>query len=64
MSIAWTNGRFTRSWEADVTRVEAGVSAAVYRRVRVKAVWQRNWRPLAGRVRHDSLVIGQLAVWF
>ena len=51
-------------WEADVTRVEAGVSAAVYRRVRVKAVWQRNWRPLAGRVRHDSLVIGQLAVWF
>lgn len=51
-------------WEADVSRVEGGVSAAVRRRVRVKAAWQRNWRPLGGRVRDDSLVAGQLVVWF
>jgi hypothetical protein len=51
-------------WEADVSRVEGGVSAAVHRRVRVKAAWQRNWRPLGGRVRDDALVAGQIVVWF
>jgi hypothetical protein len=51
-------------WEAAVTRVETGVTVAVLRRAKAKLVWQRNWRPLAGRVRDDSLVVGQLAVWF
>ncbi|MGE0123409.1 MAG: hypothetical protein AB7U25_10765 [Vicinamibacterales bacterium] len=51
-------------WEAAVTRVESGVGFAVRRHVRLKAVWQRNWRPGGGRVRHDSLVAGQIGVWF
>ena len=51
-------------WEAAVTRVETGVAVAVLRRAKAKLVWQRNWRPLAGRVRDDSLVAGQLVVWF
>jgi hypothetical protein len=51
-------------WEAAVSRVEGGVAAAVHRRVRLKVAWQRDWRPLGGRVRHDSLVAGQIAVWF
>jgi hypothetical protein len=51
-------------WEAAVTRVETGVGVAVLRRAKAKLVWQRNWRPLAGRVRNDSLVAGQLVVWF
>jgi hypothetical protein len=40
------------------------VSAAVHRRLRVKAAWQHNRRPLGGRVRRDSLVVGQLVAWF
>jgi hypothetical protein len=51
-------------WEADVWRVEGGVSAAVHRRLRLKAAWQHNRRPLGGRVRRDSLVVGQLVAWF
>lgn len=51
-------------WEADVTRVEAGMAAAVLRRVKVKLAWQRNWRPNGGRVREDSLVAGQVVAWF
>lgn len=51
-------------WEAAVTRVEGGVVLAVHRHVRLKTVWQRNRRPLGGRVRHDSLVAGQISVWF
>ncbi|MGE0361010.1 MAG: hypothetical protein AB7H93_13720 [Vicinamibacterales bacterium] len=51
-------------WEAAVTRVEGGVVLAVHRHVRLKTAWQRNWRPQGGRVRHDSLVAGQIAVWF
>ncbi len=51
-------------WEAAVTRVESGAVVAVHRHVRVKAAWQRNWRPQGGRVRHDTLVAGQVAVWF
>ena len=51
-------------WEAAVSRVEAGVAASVYRRVRAKLAWQYNSRPLAGRVRQDHLVVGQIAVWF
>jgi hypothetical protein len=51
-------------WEADVTRLEAGVAAAVLRRVKVKLAWQRNWRPNGGRVREDSLVAGQVVAWF
>jgi hypothetical protein len=51
-------------WEADVSRVEGGVSAAVRRRLRLKAAWQHNRRPLGGRVRRDSLVVGQIVAWF
>jgi len=51
-------------WEAAVTRVEGGVVFAIRRHVQLKTAWQRNWRPLGGRVRHDSLVAGQIAVGF
>jgi hypothetical protein len=51
-------------WEADVSRLEGGVSAAVHRRLRLKVAWQHNRRPLGGRVRRDSLVVGQLVAWF
>ena len=51
-------------WEAGVSRIEAGVAAAVHRRVRAKLAWQYNSRPLGGRVREDHLLVGQLVVWF
>jgi hypothetical protein len=51
-------------WEAPVSRVEAGVAAALHRRVRAKVSWQYNRRPLGGRVRRDILAAGQLSFWF
>ena len=51
-------------WEAPVSRLEAGVAASPMRHLRMKVAVQRNRRPLAGRVRHDTLVAAQLGVWF
>lgn len=51
-------------WEAPVTRVESGLAFVPFRHVRVKLGAQRNRRPLGGRVRHDTLLAAQVAVWF
>ena len=51
-------------WEAPVSRLEAGVAASPMRHLRMKVAVQRNRRPLAGRVRHDTLIAAQLGVWF
>lgn len=54
----------TQPWEAPVTRLEAGVAASPMRHLRMKVAVQRNRRPLAGRVRHDTLIAAQLGAWF
>lgn len=51
-------------WEAPVTRLDAGLAFVPFRHLRVKAGAQRNRRPLGGRVRHDTLLAAQVAVWF
>lgn len=51
-------------WEAAVTRVEAGAAFSPVRHLRLKVAAQRNRRPLAGRVRHDTLLAAQASVWF
>lgn len=51
-------------WEAPVTRVEAGAAYVPLLHVRIKLDVQRNWRPLAGRVRQDTLLAAQIGVWF
>lgn len=51
-------------WEAPVTRLEGGVAYSPIRHLRLKLVAQRNRRPLGGRIRHDTLVAGQIGVWF
>lgn len=61
-TFATTDG--VEPWEAPVTRVEGGVAFTPFRHVRVKGGVQRNRRPLGGRVRHDTLLAAQLAVWF
>ncbi|MGE0814928.1 MAG: hypothetical protein AB7O28_11640 [Vicinamibacterales bacterium] len=51
-------------WEAAVSRLESGLAFVPVRHVRVTLDVQRNRRPLGGRVRHDTLLAGQVAVWF
>lgn len=51
------------SWEAPVRRLEAGVSYAVTRQVKVKVAYQRNRRD-GGFVRANDLVAVQGALWF
>ena len=51
------------TWDADVSRVEAGVSYRLARRWRVKAVYQGNWR--YGRERErEWFPAAQLVAWF
>jgi len=50
-------------WEANVGRFEAAITASVIRNIMAKFAWQRNWRE-GGRVRHDTLIAGQLVYWF
>jgi hypothetical protein len=59
--IAGSQGPGT--WESRTWRFETGVGYSVTRNVQVKAAWQRNDRN-GGRVRHDSLVAGQVLYWF
>jgi hypothetical protein len=54
-------GRLT--WDAPVTRVEAGAGWSPRRHVLLKASWQHNWRD-GGRVRENDLVAGQAILWF
>ncbi len=51
------------SWDAPVTRVEAGAGYVPLRHVLLKASWQQNWRD-GGRVRHNNLVAAQALLWF
>jgi hypothetical protein len=53
----------TLPWEAPVRRLEAAVNYAITRNIGTKVAWQRNRRD-GGRVRHDSLLAGQLLYWF
>lgn len=59
--LATVAGRQT--WDAPVTRVEAGAGWTPRRHVLLKASWQHNWRD-GGRVRESDLVAGQVLVWF
>ncbi len=51
------------TWDAPVTRVEAGAGWAPLRHLLLKASWQRNWRD-GGTVRESDLVAGQVDLWF
>ena len=51
------------SWDAPVTRVEAGLGWTLRRHVLLKASWQHNWRD-GGRVRENDLVAAQVVLWF
>ncbi len=51
------------SWDAPVTRVEAGLGWTLLRHVLLKASWQHNWRD-GGRVRENDLVAAQVVLWF
>jgi hypothetical protein len=51
------------SWDAPVTRVEAGAGWTPLRHLLAKASWQHNWRD-GGRVRENDLVAGQVVLWF
>jgi hypothetical protein len=53
----------TLPWEAPTYRFESALTYAVTRNVNAKVAWQHNRRD-GGRVRHDSLVAGQLVYWF
>lgn len=51
------------TWDADVSRVEAGLGYSVTRHVVIKAVLQHNRRD-GGRVRRLNLGAAQLLLWF
>jgi hypothetical protein len=50
-------------WDADVVRVEAGVSCRLARRWRIKAVYQHDWRYDTER-ESDGFPAAQLVTWF
>jgi len=51
------------AWDAPVSRLEAGGGYLLTRQVRLKLVYQHNWR--AGRLRvSEGFLAGQLAFWF
>ena len=52
-----------KTWDAPVTRVEAGGGVYLQRNLTVRAVVQRNWRD-GGRVHNRTFVSGELAYWF
>jgi hypothetical protein len=51
------------TWDAPVTRAEAGAGFSPRRRVLLKVSWQHNWRD-GGTVRENDLVAGQVVLWF
>ena len=44
-------------------RLEAALGYSITRNITAKFAWQRNHRD-GGRVRHDTLLAGQLLYWF
>lgn len=55
--------RRTASWDANVTRVEGGVSWVPRRHVSLRAVYQFNWRD-STRYAREGFLAGQLGLWF
>lgn len=56
-------GGVPTAWDAPVSRIEAGGGYLLTRQVRLKLVYQHDWR--AGRLRiSEGFVAGQLALWF
>jgi hypothetical protein len=53
----------SKTWDAPVTRLEAGAGFSPRRHVLLKASWQHNWRD-GGAVRENDLVAGQVDLWF
>ena len=51
------------TWEANVRRLEAAIGYSITRNITAKFAWQRNRRD-GGRLRHDTLLAGQLVYWF
>lgn len=51
------------SWDANVTRVEAGLGYSPWRRTLLKATYQYNWRD-GGPSRAAGLFAGQVVLWF
>jgi len=51
------------TWDADVSRVEAGIGYSLTRHIVVKAVYQHNRRD-GGRVRRANFGAAQLLLWF
>jgi hypothetical protein len=58
-----TNGAATQSWDAAVTRVEAGGGWYFKRNLVGKAAWQYNWRD-GGRERQRQFASAQVLFWF
>jgi hypothetical protein len=57
------SGLGARTWDANVTRIEAGAGYSPVRPLLLKASWQHNWRD-GGRVRENDLVAVQVLLWF
>jgi hypothetical protein len=53
----------TDTWDANVTRVEGGVSWSPRRHLILRAVYQYNWRDTA-RFSREGFLAGQLGLWF
>jgi hypothetical protein len=60
--IRFFNGQPT-TWDAPVTRVEAGGGVYLQRNLTVRGVVQRNWRD-GGRVLDKTYLSGQISFWF
>lgn len=56
-------GDVTQTWDAPVTRVEAGAGWYFLRNLIAKAAWQHNWRD-GGRVRERGFASAQMLFWF
>jgi hypothetical protein len=53
----------TDTWDAHVTRIEAGAGYLLRRNVQLKASFQHDWRD-GGFVHSESFVSGQVLAWF
>jgi hypothetical protein len=58
-----TGSSATLPWEAPARRFETAVTVKITRNINAKVAMQRNRRD-GGRVRHDTLLAGQLVYWF
>jgi hypothetical protein len=64
LSFTTLKGTLTSdTWDANVTRVEAGVAWSPRRHLSLRAVYQYNWRD-AGPKTREGFIAGQLGLWF